>query len=80
MKPCSLSLLARSLLCCVLPFLLAGTAVAQDTSEFERKYQKKLESPFLAKARWEHRLEEACARAKEQNVPIFAYFTRSYAR
>ena len=75
MKPFSLSLLG-----CILPYLLAGTTVAQDTSEFERKYQKKLQSPFLAKAKWEHRLEEACARAKERNVPIFAYFTRSYAR
>ena len=69
-----------SLLCCILPSLLSGTAGAQEPSGFEQKYQKKLESPFLAKAKWEHRLEEACARAKEQNLPIFAYFTRSYAR
>jgi hypothetical protein len=40
---------------------------------------KKLQSPFLKSAPWMLDYDAALKKAAERNVPVFAYFTRSYA-
>lgn len=49
------------------------------SSELERRYQKKLQEPFMKKVEWATSLKAAKERAKSSNLPILAYFTRSYS-
>ena len=63
-----------------LALILFGLAAAHAQDEHLRELlEKKLSSPFLAKAPWELDYDAARAKAKETGKPIFAYFTRSYA-
>jgi hypothetical protein len=48
-------------------------------SELENRYQKKQASAFLKNAIWERTLDAAKERARRDNLPIVAYFTRSYS-
>ena len=60
-------------------FLLLCPGPARAESSLEEKLKKKLASAFLKNAAWELDYEAALRRAREQEKPIFAYFTRSYA-
>ena len=62
--------------------IAAGSLAAQDDEQqaFIDKRDKKLQSAFLQNADWIMSFAEAKAVAKETGKPIFAYFTRSYAR
>ncbi len=60
-------------------FLAHPGAHAQDSGELERRWQKKQESVFLKAVKWERTLDSAVERARRDNLPIVAYFTRSYA-
>ena len=48
-------------------------------SELEKRWNKKQDSAFLKHVSWERTLELAKTRAQRDNLPIVAYFTRSYA-
>lgn len=63
----------------ILPLLLflAGPLAAQET--LEEKYQAKLLKPFAKKIEWQHKIDHARELAKERNLPVLAYFTRSYS-
>jgi hypothetical protein len=58
-----------------------AAAFAQDDQEqFKKNLEHKLEQPFLKNATWITDYDEAKAASKKSGKPIFAYFTRSYAR
>ncbi len=59
--------------------LLCVKALAQDSSDLEKKRDEKLAQPFLKKADWVMDYEEVLARSRKQGKLIFAYFTRSYS-
>lgn len=70
------------------PLLLAGlwvcsipaAAVAQEPTPLEQQYQAKLAERWVQASPWVvGDLDEAKRQAAERGVPIFAYFTRSYA-
>ncbi len=70
----------------LLVLVLAANAVAPkvmaqgvNREGLKRRYEAKLEARFLKVLPWEHRLEDAMAKAKKKNLPILAYFTRSYS-
>ena len=64
----------------LLLILAPGLVDAQvSRSELENRYQKKQTSAFLSNAIWERTLDAAKERARRDNLPIVAYFTRSYA-
>lgn len=48
-------------------------------SDLEKKLEEKLASEFLTKAPWITDYDQARAVAREKKLPIFAYFSRSYA-
>jgi len=56
----------------------ARSAPAQE-SDLEIEYAKKLEKKFSNAVEWQHELEAAKKASREKNIPIIAYFTRSYA-
>ena len=60
-------------------FLSHPFADAQSNEELEKRWQKKQNSKFLKAVEWERSLEAAVERARRDNLPIVAYFTRSYA-
>ena len=60
-------------------FLTQPCAHAQSNEELEKRWQKKQNSKFLKAVEWERSLESAVERARRDNLPIVAYFTRSYA-
>ena len=62
---------------CVL--LVSSVSVAQGTEELEKKYQEKRAKKFVQKVEWVTSLDQAKAISKRENLPILAYFTRSYA-
>ncbi|MBT5739423.1 MAG: hypothetical protein HOI29_12735 [Planctomycetes bacterium] len=62
---------------CVL--LVSSVSVAQGTEELEKKYQEKRAKKFVQKIEWITSLDQAKAISKQKNLPILAYFTRSYA-
>jgi len=45
----------------------------------EEKYEKKLAKPFVRFGGWETDYNAARTRAKEEDKPIFVYFSRSYS-
>lgn len=49
------------------------------SSELEKRWKQKQEAAFLKHVSWERTLESARTRARRDNLPIVAYFTRSYA-
>lgn len=65
----------------------ASPPVSQDSDppapnpdqELRDKYQAKLELPFVKAIGWQQSLESARKLSRENNLPIIAYFTRSYA-
>jgi len=56
--------------------LLAGIARGQDPAKL---LAEKLKRPFVANVPWIQDFDEARRLSREQNKPIFAYFTRSFA-
>ncbi len=54
------------------------TATALDET-LEQNYSEKLKKPFVSAISWESSLEKAKQQSAEKNLPIIAYFTRSYA-
>ncbi len=54
------------------------TASALDET-LEQNYAEKLKKPFVSAISWESSLEKAKQQSAEKNLPIIAYFTRSYA-
>ena len=59
---------------------LAGTSTAAAFDEtLEKNYAEKLEKPFVSTISWESSLAKARQLSAEKNLPIIAYFTRSYA-
>ncbi len=56
-----------------------SASVPLDDDPKEKNYQEKLQKPFVKAIPWENSLEEAKKKAAEKNLPIIAYFTRSYA-
>ena len=70
----------RALSALLLTFLLVSPLAGQGgQGELERRYQKKLDAPFMKKVEWAQTLASAKERARRDNLPILAYFTRSYA-
>ncbi|MEE2855879.1 MAG: hypothetical protein VX949_00640 [Planctomycetota bacterium] len=64
----------------LLLILAPGLIDAQvSRSELENRYQKKQSSAFLKHVTWERTLDAARERARRDNLPIVAYFTRSYS-
>ncbi len=66
----------------VLLLLLTVPAVSHaqvSSSELEKRWKQKQDAAFLKHVTWERTLESAKTRAKRDNLPIVAYFTRSYA-
>jgi hypothetical protein len=59
--------------------LLAPLTQNPSPEELKARLAKKLESPFLKSAPWMLDYEAALRKAAERKVPVFAYFTRSYA-
>ena len=58
-----------------------AAAFAQaDQEQMKKNLEHKLEQPFLKVATWITDFDEAKAASKKSGKPIFAYFTRSYAR
>jgi len=51
----------------------------QTPEELTKRYEKMLESPWIAKGHWIVDYDEARARAKREGKLIFVYFSRSYA-
>ncbi len=62
--------------------LLLAAAQAQPPSQEQLKanLEAKLKAPFLTKAAWLTDYDAAREEAKKSGKPIFAYFTRSYAK
>jgi hypothetical protein len=61
---------------------MSGAVSAQpqyDPDQMKRSYEEKLKKEFMKKIEWERELEDALAKSKEKNLPVMAYFTRSYA-
>ena len=58
---------------------LVATAQAQDGDDNQAKFDAKIAQSWVANGSWTLDLDEALARAKEENKLVFAYFTRSYA-
>ena len=73
--------LSTVLLACLFisPLFVSPLAGQVGTTELRRRYQKKLQEPFMKKVEWAQTLDAAKERAKQSNLPILAYFTRSYA-
>ena len=65
------------LLLCLVP--VSTLSLAQGNEELEKRYQEKQAKKFVQKIEWVTSLEQAKAVAKQKNLPILAYFTRSYA-
>lgn len=67
----------------VVGMLMVGVAQAQyqqpDPATLEKNYEAKLKKDFIAKGSWEQSIDSALAKAKAENKPVLAYFTRSYA-
>lgn len=66
----------------VLLLLLTVPAVSHaqvSSSELEKRWKQKQDAAFLKHVTWERTLESAKTRARRDNLPIVAYFTRSYA-
>ncbi|OUU23198.1 MAG: hypothetical protein CBC13_06260 [Planctomycetia bacterium TMED53] len=57
----------------------ANPIYSNDEDRMEKNYQEKLKKTFVSAIAWEGTLEEAKKKALEKNMPIIAYFTRSYA-
>mgnify|MGYP001610097195 CR=1 FL=1 len=66
----------------LLPALLLAAIQAQPPSQEQLKanFEAKLKAPFFAKAPWITDYDKARDEAKKSGKPIFAYFTRSYAK
>ena len=62
---------------CVL--LVCSVPQAQGSEEMEKRYQEKRAKKFVQKIEWITSLDQAKAISKQKNLPILAYFTRSYA-
>lgn len=58
---------------------LAATLPASAQNDNEAKYNAKLEESFVSNIDWVMSLEEAQLQAKEKQMLIFGYFSRSYA-
>lgn len=61
-----------------LGLLLTSSVGAQGQSN-QAKYEAKLQEEFASKIEWTQSLEEAQLQAKEKQMLIFGYFSRSYA-
>lgn len=57
---------------------VAGPAIAQN-GDLETEYAKKLEKEFAKAVEWRLTLADAKKACQEKNIPIIAYFTRSYS-
>ncbi|MDE0957493.1 MAG: hypothetical protein OSB12_02550 [Planctomycetota bacterium] len=68
-----------SVLAILCMLLVSSVSVAQGTEELEKKYQEKRAKKFVQKIEWITSLDQAKAISKQKNLPILAYFTRSYA-
>jgi hypothetical protein len=66
----------------LLSALLLAALQAQPPSQEQLKanLEAKLKAPFLAKAPWITDFDKARDESKKSGKPIFAYFTRSYAK
>ena len=62
---------------CVL--LVCSVSQAQGSEEMEKRYQEKRAKKFVQKIEWITSLDQAKAISKQKNLPILAYFPRSYA-
>jgi hypothetical protein len=60
--------------------VLALAASAAHAQSNEEKRDAKLKLPFLTKAAWITDFTKAKEEARKTGNPIFAYFTRSYAK
>ncbi|MEE2856208.1 MAG: hypothetical protein VX949_02320 [Planctomycetota bacterium] len=58
---------------------VSTVSLAQGTEELEKRYQEKQAKKFVQKIEWVTSMEKAKAISKQKNLPILAYFTRSYA-
>ena len=59
--------------------VLLALAAAAGAQDMEDRFKEKLAKDFVKNAAWVMDFDEAKAKAKETNKPIFAYFTRSYS-
>ena len=59
--------------------LAASLPAQQDDAALATRRDKKLKAEFLQAAPWITDYDEARAKARKTNRPIFVYFTRSYA-
>ena len=59
---------------------LAVMASAAQAQSMEEKRDQKLKAPFFSKAAWVTDFDKAKEESKKSGNPIFAYFTRSYAK
>lgn len=59
--------------------LVCAVSLSQGSDELEQRYQEKRAKKFVEKIEWVTSLEKAKAISKQKNLPILAYFTRSYA-
>jgi hypothetical protein len=60
--------------------LIPSLSSAQgDQTALERRWKSKQAASFLKQVSWERTLDLAMTRARRDNLPIVAYFTRSYA-
>ncbi len=58
--------------------LVTCPSVAQE-NDLEAEYAKKLEKKFAKSVDWRQEIAAAKKACREKNVPIIAYFTRSYS-
>ncbi|MDE0959984.1 MAG: hypothetical protein OSB09_04320 [Planctomycetota bacterium] len=59
--------------------LVCAVSLSQGSDELEQRFQEKRAKKFVEKIEWVTSLEKAKAISKQKNLPILAYFTRSYA-
>jgi len=61
------------------PGLPKALIEGQDPEKMQKNYDEKLAKAFAKAVPWQSSLEAAQKLAAEKNLPIIAYFTRSYA-
>lgn len=63
--------------------LWSAPAFAQDDEarqvELQKKFDRKMEKPFIAHGKWLTDYDQARKLAKQEGKLLFVYFTRSYA-
>jgi len=71
--------MSRSLLIIFIMLGCASDAMAMEPTSNKVKLDNKLESNFVKALPWQSDFNKVREKAKKENKPIFAYFTRSYS-